>query len=267
MLQKEYMLAIQAAVEAGKKIMEFYTNEIDVTIKTDGSPVTQADIASSEVILHYLSQTDIPITSEETTKENYDVRKKWSRSWCVDPLDGTKEFIKRNNQFAINIALIDDQKPIFGLIASPTDEFMVFGGVDIGVFKATFKHWDDVNQWVKVVASEKLNNPLMISCSNSAHSGTVLNFLNELKKDLPAIDFLKKGSALKFIDLALGKADIYPRFAPTMEWDIAAGQAIIEALGGSVVHAYSQEPLTYNKENLLNPYFIAQTATFLKSEQ
>ena len=260
------MLAIQAAAEAGKKIMEFYTDEIDVTIKTDGSPVTLADIASSEVILNYLSQSNIPVTGEETTKENYDIRKQWSRSWCVDPLDGTKEFIKRNDQFAINIALIENHKPIFGLIASPVDEFMVFGGMDVGVFKTSFEHWNEVNQWERIDAAEKLNNPLIISCSNSAHSGTVLKYINELKKDLPTVDFLKKGSALKFIDLALGNADIYPRFAPTMEWDIAAGQAIIEALGGSVVHAYSNEPLEYNKENLLNPYFIAKTATFLKSE-
>ncbi len=261
------MLAIQAAAEAGKKIMEFYTDEIDVTIKTDGSPVTQADIASSEVILNYLIQSNIPVTGEETIKENYDIRKQWSLSWCVDPLDGTKEFIKRNGQFAINIALIQNHKPIFGLIASPVEEFMVFGGVDIGVFKTSFEHWNEVKKWEKIVASEKLNNPLIISCSNSAHSGTVLKFINEIKKDLPAVDFLKKGSALKFIDLVLGNADIYPRFAPTMEWDIAAGQAIIEALGGSVVHAYSNEPLKYNKENLLNPYFIARTATFIKSEQ
>ncbi len=263
MLKRDYMLAIQAAVVAGKKIMEIYSNIVDVTIKPDGSPVTIADIASSEIITYYLNQSGIPIINEETLKEDYSVRKLWPYSWSVDPLDGTKEFIKQNNQFAINIALIHQQSPMFGLIASPTEEFLLFGGRETGVYKSSFDHWDNHEKWQKINVLNQTNNPLIISCSNSNHSEEVLNFINDLKEKYPSIDFLRKGSALKFIDLALEKADVYPRFAPTMEWDIAAGQAIIEALGGSVVHTQTKLPLRYNKENLVNPYFIAHTAAFM----
>ena len=143
MLKRDYMLAIQAAVVAGKKIMEIYSNIVDVTIKPDGSPVTMADIASSEIITYYLNQSGIPIINEETLKEDYSVRKLWPYSWSVDPLDGTKEFIKQNNQFAINIALIHQQSPMFGLIASPTEEFLLFGGRETGVYKSSFDHWDN----------------------------------------------------------------------------------------------------------------------------
>lgn len=257
------MTALQASIEASEKIMEFYMNGFFVETKNDGSPVTQADLASSEIIDSYLETTGIPITGEETVKLDYSIREKWLESWCVDPLDGTKEFVKKNGEFAVNIALINNQKPVFGLIAAPVEKRILFGGIEMGVFMIDFKYLEQPEKWIKIEAHEKINNPLMITCSRSHHSGPVLQFLQELKFSHPEIDFIKKGSALKFYDLALGIADVYPRFAPTMEWDIAAGQAIIEALGGSVSHAISQESLIYNKENLTNPYFVAKTNAFI----
>lgn len=257
------MIALQASVEASKKIMEFYSNGFETEIKHDGSPVTQADLASSEIIDTFLNSTGIPITGEETVKIDFEIRKGWNESWCVDPLDGTKEFVKKNGEFAVNIALIRDQKPVFGLIAAPVDKRVIFGGTEIGVFIADFDCWDNATKWIKIDAPKSINSPLMVTCSRSHHSGPVLQFLHELKVNHPEIDFIKRGSALKFFDLALGIADAYPRFAPTMEWDIAAGQAILEALGGAVVHAQTLEPLRYNKENLTNPYFIAKTKALL----
>jgi 3'(2'), 5'-bisphosphate nucleotidase len=257
------MIALQASVEASEKIMEFYSNGFETEIKHDGSPVTQADLASSEIIDSFLNATGIPITGEETVKMDFEIRKNWAESWCVDPLDGTKEFVKKNGEFAVNIALIRDQRPVFGLIASPVEKRIIFGGSETGVFIADFEHWNNATKWNKIEAAHTINSPLMVTCSRSHHSGPVLQFLHELKINHPEIDFIKRGSALKFFDLALGNADAYPRFAPTMEWDIAAGQAILEALGGIVVHAHTLEPLRYNKENLTNPYFIAKTQALL----
>lgn len=257
------MTALQASIEASEKIMEFYLTGFFIETKDDGSPVTQADLASSEVIEAYLKTTGIPITSEETVKLDYSIRKSWSESWCVDPLDGTKEFVKKNGEFAVNIALIKDTKPVFGLIAAPVDKTVIFGGNEMGVFLTEFKTWDQPEKWQKIEVPSKINNPLMITCSRSHHSGPVLQFIHEIKQSHPEIDFIKKGSALKFFDLAMGIADVYPRYAPTMEWDIAAGQAIMEALGGNVTHAINNNSLVYNKENLTNPYFIAKTNAFL----
>ena len=266
-LKSEYLIALKASIEASNKIMEFYLNGFDTEIKIDGSPVTQADLASSAIIDSYLSTTGIPITSEETVKIDFEIRKDWSESWCVDPLDGTKEYVKKNGEFAVNIALIRDKKPIFGLIAAPVEQRVIFGGTETGVYITTFEEWEDSSKWIKIDSTLKINSPLMVTCSRSHNSGPILQFLHELKILHPEIDFIKRGSALKFFDLALGNADAYPRFAPTMEWDIAAGQAIIEALDGSVVHAITQEPLSYNKENLTNPNFIARTFALLQEKK
>jgi 3'(2'), 5'-bisphosphate nucleotidase len=179
-------------------------------------------------------------------------------------LDGTKEFVKRNGEFCINIALIENQTPIFGLIASPVTDEVIFGGKGTGVFKCILSDWENNERWELISETSSVNKPLVVASSRSHHSGPVLHFINELKLRVPEIHFLKMGSALKFFSLADGSADTYPRFAPTMEWDIAAGQAILEALGGKVVHAETGEPLIYNKDNLKNPYFIASTKAFLE---
>ncbi len=262
MLKEEYFIALQASVKASEEIMNYYSNGFDTEMKEDGSPVTQADLASSEIIARFLSETPFPITSEEMDKSPFEIRKEWTDSWCVDPLDGTKEFVKKNGEFAVNIAHIHECKPVFGIIASPVKQKIIFGGAESGVFICSFNRIYESSSWIKIETPNKINSPLIVANSRSHNSGPVLNYVNQLKASFTEIDYLKKGSSLKFFDLAQGFADTYPRFAPTMEWDIAPGQAILEALGGSVLHAYENEPLTYNKENLTNPYFIANTFAF-----
>jgi len=254
-------LAIQAAIEGSAAIMNIYQKDFERKQKQDGTPVTEADLASSQRIESILAPLKIPITSEESPKAHFDERKKWKKSWCIDPLDGTKEFIKRNDEFAINIALIEDGRPTFGLIASPVNEEIIIGSKEVGVYLFKFDDAYKNENWKKIDAPICANNPLVMACSRSHHSGQVLEIIHRLQQNMPPIKFIKKGSALKFFDLAQGKADIYPRFAPTMEWDIAAGQAILEALGGEVIHAKTRKPLRYNKANLVNPYFIATTLT------
>lgn len=252
-------------MEASKKIMQFYSAGYKTEMKQDGSPVTQADLAASDIIGMHLSKTGIPITGEETLKADFSVRKHWEELWCVDPLDGTKEFVKKNGEFAVNIALIRNKQPVFGIIASPVKEKMLVGGKETGVFLIDFSELAQEKSWIPLEMPTEMNSPLVITCSHSSHSEGFLGFLSELTSEHSAIDFIKRGSSLKFFDLATGKADAYPRFAPTMEWDIAAGQAILEGLGGSVVHAKTKLPLHYNKENLMNPFFIARTAALLRS--
>lgn len=262
MLKEEYFIALQASVKASEVIMTYYSNGFETEIKDDGSPVTQADLASSEIIESVLAKTSFPITSEEMDKTSFEIRKEWKDSWCVDPLDGTKEFVKKNGEFAVNIAHIHGCKPVFGIIASPVNKEIIFGGMETGVFICSFDGLYDSTSWIKIESTSTINSPLIVANSRSHNSGPVLNYVNQLKSTFTEIDYLKKGSSLKFFDLAQGLADTYPRFAPTMEWDIAPGQAIMEALGGTVLHAFTNEPLVYNKENLTNPYFIANTFAF-----
>jgi len=185
------------------------------------------------------------------------------QNWCVDPLDGTKEFIKKNGEFAVNIALIRKNNPVFGIIASPVLRKILVGDVEFGVYFFDFENLNTPSKWIKVIASGEVNSPLTIATSRSHLDEEILDFSNQLQSTFGSIQFLKKGSSLKFFDLADGNVDIYPRFAPTMEWDIASGQAILEALGGQVVDAKSLTPLKYNKEDLRNPFFIAKTHAFL----
>jgi 3'(2'), 5'-bisphosphate nucleotidase len=258
---EKYTAAIHASIAASEAIMQIYQNDFEEIIKADGSPLTQADLASSDIIDTFLCPFGIPITGEETEKMQFEERSTWTECWCVDPLDGTKEFIKKNGEFAVNIALIKDGKAHFGLIASPVRREIIVGSEETGVYIFSFDDAHDFSTWKKLSIPEKHNNPIVLIGSRSHHSGSVLQIIESLKAISSEIEFTQMGSALKFFDLALGTADIYPRFAPTMEWDIAAGQAILEALGGSVVHAETGEALRYNKANLLNPFFVARTAT------
>lgn len=240
-------------------IMEIYKKGFDTSIKKDGSPVTEADLAASKIIFDHLVKTNIPILGEELEKDEFSVRSKWTENWCVDPLDGTRMFVERNGEFAVNIAHIVSNKAVFGLIASPTEDRVIFGGPELGVFTSSFEMIDQPMAWKTIQPPENLKNPLTIICSRSYKHGSSYKYMQNLERKFGEMVYIKKGSALKFFDLAEGKADIYPRFAPTMEWDIAAGQAIIEALGGEVVAVNNNKALTYNKESLFNPKFIVKT--------
>lgn len=257
-----YTTAISASIEASKAIMRIYKSDVQPDFKADGSPVTAADLESSRIIEKRLQETYIPITGEELKKKDYSVRKDWKENWCVDPLDGTKMFLRKNGEFSVNIAHISGGKPIFGIIASPVNEEVLFGGPSLGAFIVKFDQVDDQNSWSALPTPGSLNPKLVVTCSRSfKDSGYPI--IDELEQKYGELIYSKKGSALKFFDLATGKADIYLRFGPTMEWDIASGQAILEALGGEVSHLETLELLSYNKEDLYNPPFIAKTKPFL----
>lgn len=262
-LAPKFQTALVAAVEASHKIMDIYNHEFEAIIKEDGSPLTKADLASTTIIQRHLEPLGIPITGEETEKLDYSIRKNWTECWCVDPLDGTKEFISKNGEFAVNIALIENGTPTFGLIASPVNEEIIFGSKEFGVYISSFENIENKSNWIKINTPRKVNSPLILTASRSHGSSLLEGFIAELKRISPEMKQISKGSSLKFFDLAKGEVDIYARFAPTMEWDIAPGQAILEALGGSVINVETGMPLTYNKADLLNPFFIAKTKAIL----
>lgn len=261
-MNKPLQIAIKASLEAGKVIMQVYDTAFDVEIKDDKSPLTEADKKANDVINSYLIPTKIPIISEENKQTDYDIRKTWETCWVVDPVDGTKEFIKRNGEFTVNIALVTDGKPVLGVIYVPAVKTVYFANVESNeAFKANLESHD-----VTVETILKLAKPLQPKDNNSDKVEVVgsrshmnedtLNFVEDLKKEGKEVEIVSKGSSLKFCLVAEGKADVYPRYAPTMEWDTAAGQAICNAVGLKVISKETNKPLEYNKENLLNSYFL-----------
>lgn len=254
---EKYKRVIEATLEASKAILSIYQTDFTPIIKTDGSPVTQADLASSEIIRTHLSKTNIPITGEEKAKTPYVERKNWEKSWCVDPLDGTKEFVRKNGEFVINIALIEKQQPLFGLIAAPIYKKILIAEKGIGAFQFNYEDAFQPQKWIPLQSLTPPKKPIGIISSRSHYSGKMLQLAEWIKLQYGNYENTNMGSALKFFELVNQTADIYPRFAPTMEWDIAAGQAIYESIGGRVVDEKTRNPLVYNKENLTNPHFIA----------
>ncbi|NOQ75109.1 MAG: 3'(2'),5'-bisphosphate nucleotidase CysQ [Crocinitomix sp.] len=249
--------AVAAAIEASAAILEVYQAGFEVTIKADRSPVTLADKTSSRIICKHLESTGIQVMSEEEEASTYIERQKQEYIWIVDPMDGTKEFIAKNGEFCICIALVKNGKPIFGLIAAPIDQTILLGGNEMGAYYFDYETVDFLNETYKV-PKLSINPQKTIAHSRSHFSEKGQRMIDSITEKYGAPKFIKKGSALKFIDLVLGKADFYPRLAPTMEWDIAAGQAIYESVGGEVLDFTNFEPLEYNKENLYNPFFIAK---------
>lgn len=262
MEKKDLFKLLQILVKASQKIIAIYDTSFESVEKTDGSPVTEADKAANEIIEEGLVFTQIPLISEETAQSGFEIRSNWEKCWILDPLDGTKEFIKKSGEFAVCLALVENGKTVFGFIASPVEETILFGGKDFEPQICSFDDLENETKWRKITNSNNLNSPLKIAASISHFSEKDATFISKVEEKFP-IAYSKKGSALKFFDLAEGTMDLYPRFSPTMEWDIAAGQAILEALGGGVFHAETLEPLTYNKEDLYNPPFIACTKHFL----
>jgi len=202
---------------------------------------------------------ELPFLSEESKKTPYHERKGWEYLWLIDPLDGTKEFIKKNGEFSINLALIKDGKPIFGMLYLPVLGLFYYAGKGYGAYK--IDRSGRVNQ-LPINSNgknfEKNNNSIKrIIFSRSHYTEETKQFVEKIKKQFSKVQMISVGSAMKLAYLAEGKADIYPRLAPTMEWDIAAGQVILEESGGKVLDFYKKTPLIYNKENLRNPWFLA----------
>ena len=251
-------IAIRAALEAGKAILEVYNTDFAVEHKEDKTPLTLADKNANAVIEDHLSDTDLPILSEEGRSISYEERGKWKQLWVVDPLDGPREFIKRNGEFTVNIGLIEDGKTIAGVIYQPTTDTLYYGDMERGAFK--LNNASIVAEPFK--RSFKMTNELpkvfTVVASRSHLSPETAEYVNKLKVEHGEINFISSGSSLKLCLLAEGKAHMYPRFSPTMEWDTAAGHAILKAAGKNVYSQSTGEELEYNKENLLNDWFIAK---------
>lgn len=256
------LLAIKSSIEAGDAIMKIYKEDFEVEYKADDSPLTIADQNANAVIMEYLNQTDIPIISEENKAIDYSERKYWTKCWIVDPLDGTKEFVKKNGEFTVNIALVDEQKTVFGVIYVPAKRMLYVGDVESqSSYKVQVPENEDINVETLMKNAEPLkpttdNDQIRVVGSRSHMNKDTLDYIESLKEKFKKpVEIVSKGSSLKFCLVAEGNADVYPRYAPTMEWDTAAGQAICKAVGLSVISLDTGEEMLYNRENLLNGYF------------
>ncbi|MDH3274037.1 MAG: 3'(2'),5'-bisphosphate nucleotidase CysQ [Gammaproteobacteria bacterium] len=239
---------VALATEAGQAILEVYATDFDVQEKSDESPLTQADLASHHCIVAGLRQLtpDIPIISEEEGLPAFEERRQWQRYWLIDPLDGTKEFVNRNGEFTVNIALIDSHRPVFGVVYVPVQDKTYLGCDGHG---AELREGGSVTPIRVAVAS---GTPVRIVGSRSHRGSSLDTFLERLGET----DMIPMGSSLKFCVVAEGRADIYPRLGPTSEWDTAAAQAVVEQAGGKVLELDGR-PLSYNaKEDILNPWFV-----------
>lgn len=243
--------ALEAAELACEEILRVYhSDNFEAEAKGDNSPLTLADRKAHERIVGVLQPANIPVLSEEGKSIPYDQRRHWEYFWMVDPLDGTKEFIRRNGEFTVNIALIYQQKPLFGVVAVPvTGEVFYSDGKD-----AFIKTGDKTMPLLRRPPTNLSAPNLKVVASRSHMNDDTQNFISELTDP----ELVSRGSSLKFMLVAEGKADVYPRYAPTMEWDTAAAHAIINAVGLKVLEFGKETELRYNKENLLNPYFLVR---------
>jgi 3'(2'), 5'-bisphosphate nucleotidase len=255
-------IVIMAAIEAGKDIMDIYkTGDFNVNMKSDNSPLTKADILSHNKIVKYLKQTNIPVLSEEGKDIPFVQRKNWKKLWIVDPLDGTKEFIKRNGEFTVNIALVENNIPVLGVVYAPALKELYFASKEMGAFKVNTN--SQVTEVEDLIGSAlKLPFPAnhikyTIVASRSHVSKETEDFIKQLETKYGNVELISKGSSLKLCMIAEGVADCYPRFAPTMEWDTAAGQAICMYAGRDVVDWNTKKTMIYNRENLVNSWFLA----------
>ena len=245
-------LAIHASEEACKAILEVYnTGDFQTEAKGDNSPLTIADKKAHEVIVSILRSTNLPVLSEEGKSIPYEERRHWKKFWMVDPLDGTKEFVKRNGEFTVNIALIENQKPVLGVVAIPVTGDVFYAQHGAGAF---VKRNGGATRLARREPMNLLQPGLRVVASRSHMSAETQAFIQTLS----APTLVSQGSSLKFMLLAEGKADVYPRLAPTMEWDTAAAHAIVNEVGISVLQKDTDRPLLYNKPDLLNPFFMCK---------
>ncbi len=255
--------ALEASFAASVKILEVYHGKrMKVRLKRDLSPVTLADRLAHEVILRHLKETGIPVLSEEGLKIPWEVRSGWERFWMVDPLDGTKEFIKRNGEFTVNIALIEEQRPVLGVIMAPVTGDCWFAAQEAGARyvrgPVTGSSLENIGRSVPLPLPPQ-QRPYRVIASRSHMNTETSSYISEKTRGLSHFESVNRGSSLKLCMIAEGSADLYPRFAPTMEWDTAAGDAIVTLAGGRIVKAEDDKPLLYNKPDLHNPWFIVTT--------
>lgn len=268
MEHKYLFIAVDAALKAGREILSIYTDpasDFEIERKADNSPLTIADRKAHLIISSILNETPFPVLSEEGKHLDYDIRRNWDVLWIVDPLDGTKEFIKRNGEFTVNIALVKAGVPTIGVIYLPVKKELYFAGEEIGAYKmsdiTTLENDATLDQLI--AASVRLpqadqRNRFVVVASRSHLTAETDEYIEVLKQKHGDVELVSSGSSIKICLVAEGKADVYPRFAPTMEWDTAAGHAIARAAGMEIYQADKDIPLQYNKENLLNPWFIVE---------
>ena len=252
--------AINASIKGGQAIMDVYASDFAVEHKDDKSPLTMADKNCNSVIEHYLLGTQIPFLSEEGPEIPYSQRKDWEYSWLVDPLDGTKEFIRRNGEFTVNIALIHNGNPIMGVIYVPVKGELYFAMEGLGSYKGNVNSViENLETLISLsdalpIYRKRINYVIVGSRSHMSDETEV--FFDEMKEKHGNIEVLAVGSSLKLCMVAEGKADAYPRYASTMEWDTGAGHAIAKYAGFSVTQYNTKMEVVYNKEDLLNPWFL-----------
>ena len=260
------------ALEAGEAVMEIYEKDFEVGYKEDKSPLTEADTRSNEIICSELEKLypNIPILSEENKEIPYEERKEWEHYWCIDPIDGTKEFIKKNGEFTINIALIHKETPVLGVVYAPALRELYYAKKGEGAYKIMMNEKNLKNAQKLPIENSTLNiknSTLKIVASKSHLNQETQEFIDNLTSNIQHSTFVSKGSSLKLLMVAEGSADIYPRLAPTMEWDTAAADAIVREAGKmtyrydptfNIENSASNAPLVYNKKELLNPWFVVQ---------
>ena len=260
-------LAIASALKAGAAIMEIYNGPIeafDVHYKADHSPLTQADKAAHSVIAEALATTPYPLLSEEGGIPPYTERSSWQQFWLVDPLDGTKEFIKRNGEFTVNIALIDNGVPVMGVIYVPVLHLLYYASDDLGAFRVdeiaegTATELDELQKHAYKLPFEGSHEGLVVVASRTHLNDDTIEYIDYLRRIGESVRLITSGSSLKICRVAEGTADLYPRFAPTMEWDTAAGHAIALAAGRQIYKNDEKTPLVYNKYDLHNPWFVVK---------
>ncbi|MDR9419428.1 3'(2'),5'-bisphosphate nucleotidase CysQ [Gracilimonas sp.] len=247
---------IKTAEEAGKKILEFYDTEVEVITKEDDSPLTKADLAAHHIIVDALNEIDpdTPVISEESGIPSYEERKDWEKFWLVDPLDGTKEFIKKNGEFTVNIALIEGDKPTLGVVYVPAFDVMYYGEKSIGSYKKKGEQKAQKLETKEFQAPGKASIVVSRSHGDDTTAKKLKSVGIEVSEEVPS------GSSIKFCLVAEGKADLYPRLGPTMEWDTAAADAVYRF---STKEGEKFSPLTYNKESFKNPYFLLGINEFI----
>lgn len=258
----EYFVAMKAAIIAGSEIMRVYEDgNFQIESKKDNSPITLADKSANNIINEFLKPTGIPIISEENIETDFSERKRWDSCWIVDPLDGTKEFINKNGEFTVNIALVKNNKPVFGVIYIPGSKELYFGDVVEGrSFKMIFDtntFEEDLLKYAKEIFPSSDQRTIRIAGSRSHINEETLKFIEGIKKKYShQVKVIPKGSSLKFCLIADGTMNIYPRIGTTMEWDTAAGHAICKAVGLRVIDRQTNEEMVYNKQNLKNNSFV-----------